>query len=133
MHERIGITPASTHPGVATLFGLESGNYGPGVVQIFTDADLAGVEIHPGNWLAEIEREVGVGLTPAQLAERASTVIDAREARAILAEMGLDLPARVARGDQSDLCRSLRDMTQEEIDDFVRRARDRAPPPHCGG
>jgi len=81
--QKIGIAPASTDPGIATLFAIESGNYGAGVVHIATPQALRGVTIGPGNVLAAIEREVGVELTPAQFAARSHT-ITAAESRALL-------------------------------------------------
>ena len=58
--QKIGVTPASTDPVVATIFAIEAENYGRGVVHIASRIDLAGVEILKGNVLAHLEREVGI-------------------------------------------------------------------------
>ena len=122
--QRIGISPATTHPGVATIFGTHSNNFGQGTVQIFSAANLDAIERIPGNVLSQAEREVGLVALPRDLAERAGRIISPAEARAILADMGIDVPGSLPRtnGNLTDLCRGLEDMTDTEIRTFVDRA-----------
>jgi RHS repeat-associated protein len=91
--QKIGITPATTDPGVATIFATEAQTYGRGVVHIARAKDLAGVTIGEGNVLANLEREVGVHIAPAEFAQRASTTISAEQAKAALGELGISVPA----------------------------------------
>ena len=100
--QRIGVTPASTDPAVATTFATESEQFGPGIVYIATEEDLAGVEITGGNVRAALESEVGVWIQPSEFAERASLSVSASDARAILAGMGIDIPGVIADVDASN-------------------------------
>jgi len=120
--QKIGIAPASTDPGIATLFAIESGNYGAGVVHIATPQALRGVTIGPGNVLAAIEREVGVELTPAQFAARSHT-ITAAESRALLEKMGIYTPPSIADKAALDAAvRSSTPMTAEQIQTYLKAA-----------
>jgi RHS repeat-associated protein len=122
--QRVGVTPASQDPLVATVFATESQNYGRGVVQIATPANLEGVVLSEGNVLATLEREVAVGLLPKQFAERAGVQITAAEARGILERMGYALPSQI-RGPAgvSQALGTTSRLTQEEINLFVQEAR----------
>ncbi len=122
--QRVGVTPASQDPLVATVFATESQSYGRGVVQIATPANLEGVALQEGNVLAAIEREVAVELLPLQFAERAGVQITAAEARSILERMGYALPSQI-RGPAgvSQTLGTTPRLTQEEIDLFVQEAR----------
>ncbi|MBD1930315.1 MULTISPECIES: SpvB/TcaC N-terminal domain-containing protein [Cyanophyceae] len=93
--QRTGMTPATTDPVVGTIFATEGENYGRGVLHIATPADLAGVKISEGNWLAALEREVAIELAPAQFASRASTTITAAEARSALRSMGVKISSTI--------------------------------------
>jgi hypothetical protein len=122
--QEIGVTSVSTDPVVATIFATESSNYGIGVVYIAAAHDLAGVRIIPGNVLAEIECEVGVELRPAEFAHRAICTVMAEQARAILREMGIVVPAiiRGPAGVDAALKSSSR-LNQEQVRRFVDAAR----------
>jgi RHS repeat-associated protein len=122
--QRIGISPATTNPAVATVFGTEASQHGPGVVQIASPStDLAGVPIQEGNVLANIEREVAVEVPPAEFERRAGTTIPVEEARKILADMGIDTPSRVTKASLSADCASMPDMTPEQVQKFVDEAK----------
>ncbi|NOT09808.1 MAG: toxin [Gemmatimonadales bacterium] len=122
--QRVGVTPTSTDPLVATVFGTESQNYGKGVVQIATAADLEGVTLSQGNVLAALEKEVAVELLPLQFAERAGAQITAAEARGILERMGHVLPGQI-RGPAgvSQVLGTTPRLTPDEIKLFVQEAR----------
>jgi hypothetical protein len=122
--QRIGVTPTSTDPVVATLFGTESEAFGQGVVHIATPGSLEGVEIIEGNVLRGLESEVGVGLRPAEFAGRADITITSGQARQILSEMGIDVPTQI--GGKAGLDTALRStprLTPAQIQEFVNRAR----------
>ncbi len=121
--QRVGVTPASTDPVVATVFATEGQNFGRGVVQIATPANLEGVSLIEGNVLAALEREIGVELLPLQFAQRAGTSITAAESRGILSGMGHSVPSQI-RGPASvsQALQNTSRLTQEEINMFVSEA-----------
>jgi RHS repeat-associated protein len=122
--QRIGISPASTNPAVATVFSAEASQYGPGVVQIAsTSHDLAGVPIEPGNVLAKIEREVAVEVPPAEFERRAGIKIPTEESRKILAEMGIETPSHVTKASLSGDVAAIPDMTPEQVEAYVNKAK----------
>lgn len=121
--QRIGITPASTDPRVATIFAEVASKNGNPVVHIASPSDLAGVEISPGNYLAEFEKEVAVELTPSEFANKASATIPADEARSILQGMGHDLPRGVTNQNLSQTLKDLPPMHPDEIERFANQAR----------
>lgn len=62
-------------------------------------------------------------LLPAQFASRASTVISDVQARAILTQMGIQVPTQIVdKAALSAALRSLEGLTQEQIGQFVQRA-----------
>jgi hypothetical protein len=92
----LNLTPISTDPLVATLFAVESARFGEGVVYMCRRSAVAEL-IAPGNVLSELERELVVGVSPKEFAERFVTAtVDAQYARTVLAEMGCELPAQIA-------------------------------------
>ena len=115
--QRIGVTPTSRDPGVATLFAAESSRFGRGVVHIVRARD---VPTDRGNVLSALEAEVAVLLPPAELARRARTVsLDA--ARSALECLGLQIPRRIQN--KRDLDRAIRELTKlsdEQIAEFLR-------------
>ena len=127
---QLGITPATHDPVVATLFAMESSNYGPGIVYAASPRALSGVRIEAGNVLASLEREVGVMLPPAQFATRADTALTVGQARAILIDMGVDLPGKIRGAPmlQSAL-ESTQRLTPAQIREFLRRAGQLTPVP----
>ena len=120
--QKVGVTPASQDPLVAAIFATESQNYGRGVVQIATPANLQGVARLEGNVLAAVEREVVLDLLPQEFAKRAGTQITAAEARGILKGMGHTVPSQI-RGPAgvTQALESLPRLTQEEIKLFVKQ------------
>jgi hypothetical protein len=118
--QEIGVTSVSTDPVVATVFATESNNHGVGVVHIVAARDLAGVRIMPGNVLAEIEREVGVELLPAEFARRARYTISAAQARAILRGMGIIVPSIIRGPAGVDAALGfVPRLSQEQVQQFV--------------
>lgn len=129
--QRIGITPTSTDPGVATVFATESAtSHGNGVVHIAKPKDLIGVDIFPaGNTstaLPAIEAEVGVGVAPAQFANKASITITAEQARSILANMGIEVPAKISKGQITSTLESTIKLTPAQIQQFTDSAKQLA-------
>lgn len=115
--QKLGLTPASTDPVVATLFATEAANSGTGVVLM---AGRSGLPTVPGNVLAALEAEVGVVLSPAQFAERATSV-SLETARSALSRLGVQIPARIA--DKAALDAALRStprLSSEQVAEFVR-------------
>ena len=124
-HQRIGVTPASEDPLVATAFGTESERYGEGVVQIASRNKLEneGVQISQGNILHKLEAEVGVETLPIEFAKRAEITITASQARIILKDMGFDVPSVLS--DKRVLNQFLHEsgrLTKAQRSEFVRRA-----------
>ena len=91
--QRAGVTPASTDPLVATLFGTEANQHGNGVVYIIRGSDLDGINISDGNVLRDLELEVCIDALPIEVYDRAYAVIDVGRARDVLKEIGFDVPA----------------------------------------
>ena len=120
--QRIGITPASTDPVVASVFATNSENFGNGILYIANSDDLAGVTINSGNVLASLEAEVGIELTPEEFANRASTSISSGIARDILARMGISIPTRITTGAISELLQDLPRLNSDQISQFVNEA-----------
>jgi hypothetical protein len=129
--QQLRITPTSTDPRVATVFATEAATSsgGSGVVIIASDSDLAGVHLDTGGngstpSLARIEREVLVDVSPTEFNELASTHIPVDKARAILADMGYDLPSRISsKTDISAILEGLPPMSESEVNEFTNRAR----------
>jgi len=121
--QRIGLTPVSEDPLVATVFATEAETYGRGVVYVATDADLAGTTAVEGNVLASLEREIGLQMTPSEFAQRAKIAIPASQARAILERMGHPIPAAI-RGPAAvdQVLRATARLTEQEIQTFRREA-----------
>lgn len=114
--QRIAVTPTTTDPLVGTLFAIESSNYGPGEVLMLPRAS---VQTIPGNYLAHIEDEVGVSLSPTDFAARA-TSIPVADARAALKSMGFTLPGSIADKDAlAAAIRSYPRLTPEQVRQFA--------------
>ncbi|MEU2255562.1 DUF6531 domain-containing protein [Nocardia xishanensis] len=118
--QRVGVTPTSTDPGVATIFATHSERYGEGVVQIYRSGDVAGIERYPG--YIPSEAEVGLDISPADLSSRASVEIPASVARSILGDMGIHLPSTIGVEDISPLLGETPKLTPGQINQFVERA-----------
>lgn len=121
--QRIGITPATTDPLVATIFATESQNYGQGIVLIATEADLTGVKITEGNVLASLEAEVGVQIVPLDFAARASITITAQDARHLVTQMGFTIPSIITDYDSLSIAlRNTPRLNPKQIQRFVQKA-----------
>jgi filamentous hemagglutinin len=134
--QKIGVTPTSTDPVVASVFATKSSNYGKGVFHIATKESLQGVDIIPGNILSAAEREVGVAVTPTVFAtEKTAVTITAQEARVILKEMGVTVPEVVteAGADLTRLIESMPKLNTEQTQQFIKRAAEVAAKRSGGG
>lgn len=60
-----------------------------------SDSDLKGVTVSEGNVLGNLENEVCVEILPKEFAERSSLSVSAQDSRAILSEMGYDIPKAI--------------------------------------
>ncbi|MFJ5304863.1 SpvB/TcaC N-terminal domain-containing protein [Streptomyces sp. NPDC088350] len=118
--QRVGITPTTTDPGVATVFGTHAEAFGQSVVQIAQPGDLVGVATHEGYIASELE--VGVELSPTEFAARASVEIPTNTARTILQKMGIDIPGRVGIEDISPTLATTPKLTQAQIVQFIKEA-----------
>jgi hypothetical protein len=121
--QRLGVTPATTDPVIATIFATEAENYGRGVVYIAGASDLAGAPIRRGNVLASLEAEVGVGIPPLEFARRARLVISAADARAILATFAIRVRPMIRGAASVDTAlQELPRLDQARVTDFVQLA-----------
>jgi RHS repeat-associated protein len=121
--QRIGISPASTDPLVATIYATEAENFGKGVVHIATSADLKGVTIGEGNVLRKLELEVGVEVPPVEFASRSSITITATQARTILQRMGISVPSLIdGPADVRSVLYNTPRLTSQQIVQFVKMA-----------
>ncbi|MFT4155701.1 hypothetical protein [Parafilimonas sp.] len=119
--QKIGITPTSSDPVVATIFSINSKNYGNGVLQVALPKDLQGVE-YTGNVLQSMEKEIGVGLKPAEFAQKTSITITSDQARDILKNMGINLPAKISTEDISSVIKNTPRLSESQIDEFYKQA-----------
>jgi hypothetical protein len=121
--QRVGVTPTSTDPLVATTFATESANYGEGMVHIRMRSGLGNVEVGPGNVRASLEAEVAVYQAPAEFAAGADITLTAEQSRAILREMGFEVPSRIANVARADeFLRNSPRLTPTQVAEFLRRA-----------
>lgn len=120
--QQLGVTPTSSDPVVATIFALNSKNYGKGILQIALPQDLKGVQ-YTGNVLQSLEKEIGVGMAPAQFTLKASTTITADQAVGILKNMGIKLPTTVKLENLSEVIRNTPRLTPNQIQEFYKQAR----------
>lgn len=90
--QRLGITPVTTDPVVATTFATHGNTYGRGVLYIARTSDLGGATIIEGNVLAALECEFGVELTPSAFAQRCSIMVASTTARDCLRVLGVLCP-----------------------------------------
>jgi RHS repeat-associated protein len=120
--QRVGVTPTSTDPAVATVFATQSEQYGNGVVHIARPEDVAGVTRYPPS-LGALESEVPLDMPPSEFASRASHTIPVSQARQILDDMGISVPQQVTSNQSLDAWLHQRTpMTDAQIGEFIRRA-----------
>jgi RHS repeat-associated protein len=123
--QKLEITPTSTDALVSTLFATESENFGEGVFHIVMVSALQGIEIIEGNVLKQLELEIGIGLKPSDFAALASITITAEQARTILREMGFSVPSVIYdKAALDDALRNTPRLTPEQIEEFIRRAKE---------
>ncbi|WNZ24537.1 hypothetical protein HJG54_17880 [Leptolyngbya sp. NK1-12] len=122
--QRLGISPASIDPLVATIFALEGkAQGGDAIVLIATQRGLGNPAVDIGNVRRTLEREVQVDMLPLEFQSKASYAISVDRARQILSEMGVvELPNSIRPEDSVDYLRNTPRMTPEQIRDFFRRA-----------
>ena len=119
--QKLGYTPTSTDPAVATLFAIESKNYGKGVLKVALPKDLQGVE-YTGNVLYSLEKEIALNLKPADFAAKSTLTITAEQASGILKNMGINLPSKVTLDELSNVIKSTPKLTTAQIDEFYKEA-----------
>ncbi|MFD0421580.1 RHS repeat-associated core domain-containing protein [Streptomyces parvus] len=116
-----GFTPTSTDPGVATLFGRHSEQFGEGVVQLFPRSALEGIATQRG--FIPAEAEVAVGIPASQLSKLASVELPTGVATDILAKMGIHVPrVRNIDGITDALEWDVPKLSPEQISNFVAEA-----------
>ncbi|MEC5146106.1 hypothetical protein UNH65_21285 [Chitinophaga sp. 180180018-2] len=121
--QKTASTPTSTDPAVATMFAIKAKRYGDGILQIALPKDLQDVSVGvTTNVLQTLERDVVVDLKPAEFTKRASVTIAVDQARGILKNMGVNLPARINEGDMNALLESTPKLTNEQINSFYKQA-----------
>ena len=118
----LNTTPTSTDPAVATAFAVQAKNYGEGTLQIALPVDLKGIKVET-NVLYELEREVGVGISPMEFSKKINLQITADQARGILKEMGINVPASIPTTKNiSEVLRDIPKLKQDQIDKFYSEA-----------
>ncbi|MBL7706324.1 MAG: RHS repeat-associated core domain-containing protein [Taibaiella sp.] len=121
----LNITPTSLDPAKATVFATASEKYGQGVLHIADIAnDLKGVSRVEGNVISKLEAEVPVNISPTEFANKANTTISSAQARTILKDMGINIPSNITNSTISPVLESLPNMTQQQIQTFVNRAKN---------
>jgi hypothetical protein len=121
--QKLGVTPTSIDPLVATVFAAEGSMKGANPVVYFGRMDAFSDTLEVGNFRKVLEREVTVPLTPDAFAAKAPNSIPLTRARAILAEMGIDVPATFASvPDATQFLEKAPKMTPEQIKKFVELA-----------
>jgi len=116
-----GFTPTSTDPGVATLFGRHSEQFGEGVVQLFPRSALEGIAMERG--FIPAEAEVAVGIPASQLSKLASVELPTSVATDILAKMGIHVPRVRGIGGITDALEwDIPKLSPEQISNFVAEA-----------
>ena len=120
--QRLEITPTSTDPLVSTVFATNGEQYGKGVLYISSADDLKGVSYTASNVLSSYEKEVCFNMQPLEFANKSRISISASDARAILKDMGYDIPSRITIGDMSEFLSNAPSLTTDEILNFVEKA-----------
>lgn len=121
--QRSGVTPTSTDPGVATIFGTHAESYGESVVRIALPGDVAAVPRYEGYIRAEAE--VGLEMSASDFANAASMRIPTSTAREILQDMGVNIPLRIGIEDLSPTLRETPKLTPDQIQRFIDEANTR--------
>ena len=120
--QKLGVTPTSSNPLVATVFATNGEQYGNGILYVADSSDLKGVPIVSSNVLCDLEKEVVFEMLPQEFTNKASISISSIHAREILAILGYDIPSSIGRGDISNIISGMPRLTQKEIISFVKLA-----------
>src|SRR4051794_31766129 len=92
--QRERLTPTTTDPLIATLFGVECRRWGRAIVLV-VDRERIERLLGTENVLADIEQEVVIRLSPSEFAEYASHEVPIEQAWQWLREIGYELPIRI--------------------------------------
>jgi RHS repeat-associated protein len=117
----IGVTPTSSDPGVGTIFSVNSKNYGNGILQIALPEELKGLEA-TANVLKASEKEIAIGIIPTEFSKKVSLTITSDQARGILKNMGINIPARIAESEISNIISNTPKLTEKQIETFFKEA-----------
>jgi hypothetical protein len=122
--QKLGITPTAIDPLIATVFAIESKNYGKGVLYLAKTETLEaqGIKVLEGNVLKQLETEIPLDILPKDFPSKAFKVIDAERARQILKEMGYDIPYQIQKADLNRILEDLPRMSPHEIEIFIIKA-----------
>jgi hypothetical protein len=94
--QELAISPASIDPVIATMFAARGAADGPDpVVLVSSSRALGQNSIGMGNYLATLEREVGIQMAPEDVARRALAELPLADARAALSRMGYYVPTMI--------------------------------------
>jgi len=121
--QRLGVTPTSSDPAVATIFGMESSKNGKAMVYIANSDDLTGIARIEGNVLANLEREVALEILPIQFQSISSVKLTIEQSRNILSKIGVALPSKI--NGKAHLDQVLRDtprLTEKQIQIYYQEA-----------
>lgn len=120
--QELRITPTTTNPLVAVLFGIECQRFGRGIVIACDRRDVEKL-IGPSNVLSSLESEVVIDVPPTVFAERfGNWIIDVGVARQILTDMGIETPQLIRDKEQlQQELQRLGVMTPEQIAAFNER------------
>jgi uncharacterized membrane protein YgcG len=118
------ISPTSIDPAIATLFATHGSNFGTGVIHVASIQHLKnlGVKFLEGNVLEFAEREIPVGIKPADFATKAQITISVTKAKRILSDMGINMPSASSVRTIESLntyINQMRPLTQAEIERFI--------------
>lgn len=94
---------------------------GKGIVQITLPSKLGDVS-YTANVLKSMEKEVAVGLSPAQFTARTSITLTTEQSVGILKGMGISLPQNIKLNDLSNVLKKIPKMTQKQIDQYYKKA-----------
>ncbi|MFF2082373.1 RHS repeat-associated core domain-containing protein [Nocardia sp. NPDC058176] len=120
--QRVGVTPTSSDPAVATIFATGAERYGEAVVQIARGEDIADIERLTGYGVISREAEVPLDISPADFSSRASIEIPASVARSILGDMGINIPRSIDLGNMDAIMDETPKLSSEQVREFVERA-----------
>jgi hypothetical protein len=119
--QRLGITPTSTDPAIATIFSIEAESYGKGIVYLTNSQKFNSVGM-TANVLEKTELEVAVQVAPSEFVNYTTGAITTEQARGLLKEMGIELPKRITKGNISSVIEQTPRLNEKQIKTFVEKA-----------